>query len=803
MKIRNSKTILALCAAGFAALAALTPAARGDASIYTENFETGAAGFTFSGLWHVTTNYPAGGAQALAFCENETANSATPDGDYNIGNINQFCFSGAIAIPAGTWDLVFDAFNGDEFGDAPGGFDRVSVGVSLDGVNVDSIVASSAPQNGGVNIPEWSGPGSQQYFHITADLSAYAGQTIYLVFEYATLDAIDNGHPGARLDNLVIQPGLPRPIAVNDSATTNGASVIIPVLANDSDPSSLPVSINFFSQGNVGTVSDNGDGTLTYTPGPNYDGRDSFIYNITNGNKVSFNATVTIRNASPLYKDIAVLKQPVPNAVTGTNYASISALPDESYGDFLGKYKGPTGAKGAIFAIDGTVLLDTTLLPANADGANIAAFSAPSGDAGLAKLKAKTGVPAVTSANDAVVLADLRETPQVVARESAAAPGTGGLTFKSFTSATESDGGGSPPPPAFKKGGVQGNGGFVVGGTTFFTGKLNGATSTTDFGLWAFRDGEGTVLMARTGDSLNGKTIKTITALKGGSGTGAENRAADGNGGCLVRIAFTDKSQAVGEYTLDDVGSGPVATFHVFAQTGDNASALDTTYLSFGIPAVSDGTVAFTAKLAGPGATGANNAAVVVNDQIVARKGAAVPGLSGLTFASFKDPVAGGTASPGGNVAFIATLAGSGLTTANKTVLCHWDGTALAVFARAGDAAPGTVSETFGSFTSLAFGSDLDSGPLFLAKLAASATITSANQTGLWSASPTNTVSLLARNGDSIPSFGQSRMLKTLGALKAAGGSSGSGRGYDDGPHAFIYGAFVDGTKSLIQITAP
>ena len=796
MKTVNSKTILSLCAAGFAALAALTSTAGAfSTSTYTEDFEAGAPGFTFSGLWHVTTNYPAGGAKALAFCRNETPNSASPDGDYDIGSINQSCFSGAITLPAGAWDLVFDAFNGDEFGVSPGSFDRLSVGVSLDGVNVDSIVASSAPQNGGVNIPEWSGPGSQQFFHITADLSAYSGQTIYLVFSYATLDALYNANPGARLDNLVIQPGVPRPIAVNDSATSDGAPAVIPVLANDSDPSSQPLSINSFEQGSHGDVTDNGDGTLTYTPGPDYDGRDSFTYNITNGAKVSFDATVSIRNANPLYKDIAVIKQPVPEQPDGTNFASVTALPDESFLHFLGKYKGPTGTKGAIFSIDGTLALDTTLIPALGDGANVGTFYAPSGDAARAKLKAGTGSPAVTSADDSVVLADLFESPLVVAREAAAAPGTVGLTFKSFTSVTHTYGGGMSPAAA-KNGPAQGNGVFFTSGTTFFTAKLNGAAHGTDFGLWGYRDGEGTVLMARTGDPLNGKTIKTITALKGGSGTGAENRATDGNGGCLVRIAFTDKSQAIGEYTLDDFGSGPVADFSPFAQSGDSASAPDTTYSSFGIPALSHGTVAFTAKLAGPGASGANNAAVIVNGQIVARKGDDVPGLTGLTFASFKDPVAGGSMLPGGNAAFLATMAGLGLTSANKTVLCHWDGTTLAVFARNGDGAPGTIAGTFASFTSLAFGTDFDSGPLFVAKLADSTS-------GLWSASPTNTVSLLAHNGDSIPSFGALRQLKSLGALKAASGSAGSGRGYDDGPHAFVLATFIDGTKSLIQITPP
>lgn len=127
------------------------------------------------------------------------------DGSYDTGNCGEeYCIGPVIAIPAGgSATLTFNARNDDEFGDSPDGFDRVSVWVTLklngafDGSSVP--VASSHPSVGGADIPENVG-----YNLITVDLTAFAGQSIQLIFSFTTFDCSDDAHPGARIDDLLI-----------------------------------------------------------------------------------------------------------------------------------------------------------------------------------------------------------------------------------------------------------------------------------------------------------------------------------------------------------------------------------------------------------------------------------------------------------------------------------------------------------------------------------------------------------------------------------------------------------------------
>src|SRR6185436_8572352 len=79
---------------------------------------------------------------------------------------------------------------------------------------------------------------------------------------------------------------------VGDSATTNeDTSVTTNVLANDSFEGS-PV-VTGVTQGAHGTVVNNNDGTVTYTPNADYNGSDSYTYTVTSGG-VTETATVNV-----------------------------------------------------------------------------------------------------------------------------------------------------------------------------------------------------------------------------------------------------------------------------------------------------------------------------------------------------------------------------------------------------------------------------------------------------------------------------------------------------------------------------
>lgn len=86
------------------------------------------------------------------------------------------------------------------------------------------------------------------------------------------------------------------PVAIDDFASVRkNSQVIIDVLANDFDPDGDPITIVEVIQDDYpkGTVVDNGDGTLTYTPTPGWWGGDSFQYTISDGESTA-TATVTL-----------------------------------------------------------------------------------------------------------------------------------------------------------------------------------------------------------------------------------------------------------------------------------------------------------------------------------------------------------------------------------------------------------------------------------------------------------------------------------------------------------------------------
>jgi gliding motility-associated-like protein len=97
------------------------------------------------------------------------------------------------------------------------------------------------------------------------------------------------------------------PIAVDDTASTNeDTPIIIPNQANDSDPNGDPFSTTSASAGH-GTVTINGDGTLTYTPDPNYCGTDTITYTICDSTGLCDSAiiivTVICVNDPPIAND--------------------------------------------------------------------------------------------------------------------------------------------------------------------------------------------------------------------------------------------------------------------------------------------------------------------------------------------------------------------------------------------------------------------------------------------------------------------------------------------------------------------
>ncbi len=84
------------------------------------------------------------------------------------------------------------------------------------------------------------------------------------------------------------------PDAVDDAASVDeDSSVIVSVLANDADADGDSLTVDSISEPANGTATDNGDGTVTYTPDADFCGADTFEYTITDG-ELTDTATVTV-----------------------------------------------------------------------------------------------------------------------------------------------------------------------------------------------------------------------------------------------------------------------------------------------------------------------------------------------------------------------------------------------------------------------------------------------------------------------------------------------------------------------------
>ena len=91
----------------------------------------------------------------------------------------------------------------------------------------------------------------------------------------------NNTYGWGRIDALAaVLEALP-PTAVNDQAITNtNLAVVINVIENDHDPDGDPLTVTSVGPASHGRVTNNGNGTLTYTPDPEFTGIDTFTYTI-------------------------------------------------------------------------------------------------------------------------------------------------------------------------------------------------------------------------------------------------------------------------------------------------------------------------------------------------------------------------------------------------------------------------------------------------------------------------------------------------------------------------------------------
>ncbi len=243
-----------------------------------------------------------------------------PDPDYNGPDTITYTISdGNGGTSTATVDIVVGSVN-----DAPvanpiaprnaldGAVVSVPVAANFSDVDGDPLSFSATGLPLGLSIDSTTGIISGM---IDKDASQPAGGI------YSVIVTANDGRGGTVDQSFTWTITNPVPVAVNDSASTaEDLPVNIPVLANDSDPDGDMLSVTSASAAK-GTIVIRPDGTIDYTPDPDFNGIDTIVYTISDGNGGTATATVTVTvgavNDPPVaVNDIAVTNEETPVTVS-------------------------------------------------------------------------------------------------------------------------------------------------------------------------------------------------------------------------------------------------------------------------------------------------------------------------------------------------------------------------------------------------------------------------------------------------------------------------------------------------------
>lgn len=233
------------------------------------------------------------------------------------------------------------------------------------------------------------------------------------------------------------------------------------------------------------------------------------------------------------------------------------------------------------------------------------------------------------------------------------------------------------------------------------------------------------------------------------------------------QIAFmTRLNGSVSSSTDEAIFAGPTNALALVAQKGSHATGISGTVNFNGFatdpPAYNrSNQVAFVSSITGQGVGSANDQGLWFGAPgalaLVARKGSAAAGLpNGVLYNGFGRPVINGS----GRIAIQGTLTGTGVGSQNDQAI--WVGTpgALALVARTGANAPGTIN----LFTNLYDPIINESGDIVFRARVSGPGVGSQNDEGVWTVNPTNGVRLVLKKGDFIDVGlgGATRMINTI-----------------------------------------
>ncbi len=318
--------------------------------------------------------------------------------------------------------------------------------------------------------------------------------------------------------------------------------------------------------------------------------------------------------------------------------------------------------------------------------------------------------------------------------------------------------------------------------------------------------GAATVLLreGRELTGLPGSRIRSFSMLNPAAASAGHGRwHADGE--VVSKITLYD-----GRVLIAKIAPNGTPTPMLFTGTAATAVSPLARWTGFGLPAVgSEGTgfsVAGALRIGSGGVTAGNDNALLFSTDggtwsVFAREGASAPVTpSGPLYATFLDPLV----SDGGKVAFMATLQGSGVTTANRVAIFGGPSSSPVQVARLGahppDEAGAATTAGWTRFLTCALPSGGGAGVVFLAETGGGDT-TAANKTGLWAVDSQGTLRRLVRTGDSL-TLGGSR-IASLNLLGALPGSYGATRSYNALGSVALLATFTNGSQKILRVDIP
>ncbi|MEM7744935.1 MAG: Ig-like domain-containing protein [Pseudomonadota bacterium] len=198
-----------------------------------------------------------------------------------------------------------------EVNDGPVAQDDQSASVAGEAITIDLLGNDSDSEGDALSIVSFSGTGDHTVEDngdgtITFTSSPEADGTV--TFSY-TIDDGRGGRDTATV-TVAVQAANKAPEAANDTATVQeNGSVIIDLLANDTDPDGDALSIASLGTVENGALVDNGDGTVTFTPDADFFGEVTFDYTTTDGeltDDATVRIVVTSTNVPPVATDDVV-----------------------------------------------------------------------------------------------------------------------------------------------------------------------------------------------------------------------------------------------------------------------------------------------------------------------------------------------------------------------------------------------------------------------------------------------------------------------------------------------------------------